>query len=64
MSNNKFIYLWLRRERNHNKKIPIDDINTDQYVIESEWNDYVGVDPVTKIINEVDKINTKNCQRS
>ena len=39
---NLFIY-------GHNNKIPRTNINMDEYVIEDEWNDYIGNNPVTKI---------------
>ena len=39
---NLFIY-------GHDMKIPINNIDTDEYVIKQELNDYIGTDPITKI---------------
>lgn len=33
----------------HDIKISIDDIDSDEHVIKQEHNDYIGVDPITKI---------------
>ena len=33
----------------HNEKIPIDNIDTNEYIIKSEWNDCIDNTPVTKI---------------